>query len=148
MRSRRDANVGGAICKRRSRVGRSLSVERRSRKGRSCTRSRRDAVEWRKGPVNDPESAVPEGCKPAWANEKKAIPCWAFLVCGKGDPVMGVPVSDPGGMLLNGARAPSMIQRVQSRRDASRLGLMSMCEKEAIPNWAFLHAIPVGRCEL
>ena len=66
----------------------------------------------------------------------------------KGDPVMGVPVSDPGGMLSNGARAPSMIQRVQSRRDASRLGLMSMCEKEAIPNWAFLHAIPVGRCEL
>ena len=37
---------------------------------------------------------------------------------------MGVPVSDPEGMLLNGARAPSMIQRVQSRRDASQLGRM------------------------
>ena len=61
--------------------------KRRSRNGRSCKRSRRDAVEWRKGPVNDPESAVPEGCEPAWANEKR------------GDPVVGVPACGPGGTM-------------------------------------------------
>ena len=64
--------------------------KRRSRNGRSCKRSRRDAVEWRKGPVNDPESAVPEGCKPAWAYEH---------VRKGGDPVLGVPACDPGGTM-------------------------------------------------
>ena len=98
MRSRRDANVIEQSVKGDPVLGVPCLRKRRSRNGRSCKRSRRDAVEWRKGPVNDPESAVPEGCKPAWAYEKR------------GDPVVGVPACDPGGTM-----------RMRSRRDANAI---------------------------